>query len=211
DDTQVNWNDLYMANRLAKDDGQSARYILEERHNDQKQVVLSSILNRRQSDHLKTAGGIEARYTKGLHYKTVADLLGADRFSDIDQYTENYSPLNPNIQYNDLNSTSTYKKKDDVFGYNYTIDVLNSNAWFQNNHSYNTWDYYYAAKVDYTRFQREGMMRNGRSPNNSYGRGQVHSFLTHTVKAGATWKPSGNHLVSANLLAATNPPLPNNA
>jgi len=211
DDTQINWNDLYMANKLAKDDGQSARYILEERHNDQKQVVLSSVLNHRQSEHLKTAGGIEARYTKGLHYKTVADLLGADRFSDIDQYTENYSPINPNIQYNDLNSASTIKKKDDVFGYNYTLDVLNSNAWFQNNYSYNNWDYYYAAKVDYTRFQREGMMRNGRSPNNSYGRGQVHSFLTHTVKGGATWKPSGNHLVSANLLAATNPPLPNNA
>jgi hypothetical protein len=209
--TQINWDRLYLANKLAKDDGQSARYILEERHNDQQEIILNSTLNRRQNDHLKTTGGLNARYTRGLHYKTIADMLGADVFSDVDQYTENYSPITPNIQYNDLNSVSTEKILSDVFGYNYNMDVYNAGTWFQNNHTYAQWDYYYGAKIEYTSFQREGLMRNGRSPENSYGRGELHTYINQSVKGGLTWKPSGNHLVSVNALFETRPPLPNNA
>jgi len=209
--TQINWDELYMANKLAKEEGQSARYILEERHNDQREIILNSTINRRNGDYLKTSGGIEARYTRGLHYKTIADMLGAEVFSDVDQYTENYSPLNPEIMYNDLNSSSTSKVKDDVFGYNYNIDVYNAGAWFQNNHSYDEWDYFYGARIEYTSFQRNGLMRNGRAPDNSFGWGERHTFVNQSIKAGLTWKPSGNHLFSITGMYETNPPLPNNA
>jgi len=209
--TQINWDRLYMVNKLAKDAGQSARYILEERHNDQHEIMLNSTLNHRSSDHLKLTGGLDAHYTRGLHYKTVADMLGADAYSDVDQYTENYSPLNPTIQYNDLNSASTIKKLHDVFGYNYNIDVYNAGGWFQNAYSYAQWDYYYGAKISYNSFQRNGLMRNGRSPENSYGWGVRHTFVNQSVKGGLTWKPSGNHMIYVNALFETNPPLPDNA
>jgi len=209
--TQINWDGLYMANALALRDGQSARYVVEERHNDQNELMLNSTLNKRVGDHLKMTGGVEARYTKGMHYKTISDMLGATNYSDVDVYTENYSPLNPNIQYNDLNATSTDKKKGDVFGYNYNMYVRSANAWFQNNHTYNSVDVYYGARYSFMSYQREGLMRNGRAPLTSYGMGLNHSFFNPSVKGGITWKLDGNNFFTANILAETQPTLPNQA
>jgi hypothetical protein len=209
--TQIDWDRLYMANSLAAKEGQSARYILEERHNDQNEAMFNSTLNKRLNDNIKVTGGVEARYTKGMHYKTIADMLGASTYSDVDQYTENYSPLNPNIQYNDLNATTTEKKKGDIFGYNYNIKVSSANAWFQNSHNYNHLDFYYGAKLSVMSYFREGLMKNGRAPLNSYGKGQVHDFFNQSVKAGLTWKVNGNHFFSANVLAENTPTLSNNA
>jgi hypothetical protein len=209
--TQIDWDRLYMVNKLASQAGQSARYILEERHNDQNEFMFNSTLNKRLNDHVKMAGGLEARYTKGMHYKTIADMLGASTYSDVDQYTENYSSITPNIQYNDLNATSTEKKLGDVFGYNYNIYVSSANAWFQNSHNYNRFDFYYGAKLSVMSYYRDGLMRNGRAPLNSYGKGQVHDFFNQSVKAGLTWKLSGNHMFSINALAENQPTQSNNA
>lgn len=209
--TQVDWNRLYMANALALRDGQSARYILEERHNDQNELMLNSTLNKRLTDEIKMTGGVEARLTKGMHYKTISDMLGAETFSDVDQYTENYSPINPDIQYNDLNATSTEKRKGDVFGYNYNMFVRSANAWLQNNHTYNRVDFYYGTRFSVLSYQREGLMRNGRAPLTSYGKGLNHEFFNTSVKGGLTWKLDGNNFFSANILAETQPTLPNQA
>lgn len=209
--TQVNWDRLYMVNKLANDVGQSARYILEERHNDQNEITFNSTINKRQNDNLKVTGGVEAKYNKGMHYKTIADMLGATRFRDVDQYTENYSPINPDIQYNDLNEINADKKLDDVIGYNYNIYVYSANGWFQNSYTYSNFDFYYGAKISVNSFKREGLMKNGRAPLNSYGFGDSHSFINQSVKGGFTWKPNGNHIVSLNSLYETRPPLPNNA
>jgi hypothetical protein len=207
--TQIDWDGLYMANKLAAQAGQSARYILEERHNDQNEVMLNSTLNKRFGDHVKTTGGVEARYTKGMHYKVIADMLGADTYTDVDQYSENYAPQKPNIQYNDLNSTDTEKQKGDVFGYNYNIHVYSANAWFQNSHNYDNLDFYYGGKLSVMSYQREGLMKNGRAPLNSYGWGQKHEFFNQSIKAGVTWKLDGNNFFSVNGLAENQPTLPN--
>lgn len=209
--TQVNWDRLYMVNKLANDAGQSARYILEERHNDQNEIILNSTINHRVDNNLKVNGGLEARYTKGMHYKTIADMLGSNYYDDIDQYTENYSPISHDIQYNDLNDPYSQKIKDDVFGYNYNMYVYSANAWFQNNYTYSHLDFYYGAKLGYKSFQREGLMKNGRAPENSFGYGKAHTFVNQSVKGGLTWKPSGNHIFSVNALYETRPPQPNNA
>lgn len=208
--TQINWDRLYMVNKLAKDAGQSARYILEERHENQNELKFSSTANHNE-EHLKITGGIEANYTKGMHYKTIADMLGADKYLDVDQYTENYSPLSPDIQYNDLNNPDSEKKLHDIFGYDYNMYVYDADTWFQNSYSYSNLDFYYGAKIGYTRFQREGMMRNGRSPENSYGMGVVHEFVNQSVKGGLTWKLSGNHIFSLNMMYESKPPLPYNS
>jgi hypothetical protein len=207
--TQINWDGLYRANILAAQAGQSARYILEERHNDQNEIILNSTLNKRFGDHLKTTGGIEARYTKGMHYKVIADMLGASTYTDVDQYSENYAPQKPNIQYNDLNATSTEKQKGDVFGYNYNMYVASANTWFQNSHNFNNLDFYYGAKLSVMSYQREGLMKNGRAPLTSYGLGLKHEFFNQSVKAGVTWKLDGNNFFSVNGLAENQPTLPN--
>ena len=39
-------------------------------------------------------------------------------------------------------------------------------------------DINYGAQLSATSFQRDGKMRNGRAPENSYGKGKTHRFLT---------------------------------
>lgn len=72
-------------------------------------------------------------------------------------------------------------------------------------------DFYYGAKFDYVQFYRDGKMKNGRYPENSYGKGRTHSFVDMALKAGLTYKFNGRHFLTANVSYGTEAPLPNNA
>lgn len=54
-------------------------------------------------------------------------------------------------------------------------------------------------------------MKNGRYPENSYGKGRTHSFVDMALKAGLTYKFNGRHFLTANVSYGTEAPLPNNA
>ncbi|MDL2256880.1 carboxypeptidase-like regulatory domain-containing protein, partial [Bacteroidales bacterium OttesenSCG-928-I14] len=190
--TQVDWESLYRRNYLKSIDESisdvdarlSAMYMVEERHNDQQMTTLSSVLNSRLTDRITLTAGIEAGTTKGMHYKTMNDLLGSQYFIDIDQFALRDNKTNSDFSQNDLNNPNRKIYQGDRFGYDYNIYVHNANAWLQNIHKYNHWDIYYGFKVDYTSFYREGNMRNGRAPENSYGKGKEHNFVTQSSKLG---------------------------
>lgn len=206
--SQVDWNRLYRVNALNKIAGDgNALYMVEERHNDQQMLSLNSVLNTKIADRITLNAGIDASATKGMHYKTVSDLLGGDYFLDIDQFAER-DKLN---YQNDMNNPDRKTVKGDRFGYDYNIHVNSVNAWLQNTHRYNKWDLYYGLKMGYTSFYRYGNMRNGRAPENSYGKGLVHDFITQSTKFGLTYKLSGQHLFSGNISYSILPPLANNA
>lgn len=215
---QVNWDQLYQHNLgnkkdPAKDNGSS--YIVEERHNDQQMITLNSTLNTQFSDKVTFTAGIEGSTTKGMHYKTISDLLGGDFYLDIDYFArrdmQNTVGASADIVQNDMRNPNRQVGEGDRFGYNYNIYVNNANAWIQNNHRYNNWDVYYGFKVDYTSFYRDGKMQNGRAPRNSYGKGDTHSFVTQSAKLGVTYKPNGRHMFSGNVSYSVLPPLANNA
>ncbi|MDL2241433.1 TonB-dependent receptor [Bacteroidales bacterium OttesenSCG-928-L03] len=212
--TQVAWDELYQWNYQNilenRNDGASS-YMIEERHNDQSVATLSSILNTKLSDRVTLLAGIEASKIKGMHYKTVSDLMGGKFFLDIDQYSQRDDPGNTEIIQNDMNNPNRKTVKGDRFGYDYDIHITSANAWLQNEHRYNKWDLYYGFKVDYTSFYRYGNMRNGRAPQNSYGKGKTHTFVTQSAKLGLTYKLSGRHIFSGNVSYGELPPLTYNA
>lgn len=80
-----------------------------------------------------------------------------------------------------------------------------------NNYSIGHWDAYYGMQVTYTDFWRDGNMRNGHNPNNSFGAGAHHSFTDMMVKGGLTYKFNGRHLLTANITYGSQAPLPNDA
>ena len=80
-----------------------------------------------------------------------------------------------------------------------------------NNYSIGHWDAYYGMQVTYTDFWRDGNMRNGHNPNNSFGAGAHHSFTDMMVKGGLTYKFNGRHLLAANITYGSQAPLPNDA
>lgn len=190
---QIDWNHLYHTNYLNNEEGKGATYILENRHSNQLNLQFNSSINAQLTNKLKLQAGIGANYTQASYYKTIKDLLGGSYWTDIDQFSERDYPENPELLQNDLNNPSRKVVEGDRFGYDYNINSYNLNAWLQNVINLRHWDINYGLKVSYTQFQRDGKMRNGRSPHNSYGKGEIHRFDNGMAKVGVTYKLDGRN------------------
>ncbi len=210
---QINWDRMYTINRLNAEGTQPGQtnhgssYILENRHSNQFNVILNSTINHRLSDYMTLQGGITANYTRAHYYKTVRDLLGGNFWLDIDQYSERDFPDNPDMLQNDLLHPNRPVDKGEVFGYNYYINAIQATAWLQNIITLPRWDINYGLKIGYTQFYRDGKMKNGRAPQNSYGKGDTHRFDTGAIKAGATYKINGRNFIQLHGEYETRAPL----
>lgn len=215
---QIKWDQLYQTNALnnleAEQLGQAPRsaiYILEKRHSNQRNFILNSTLNHRLNDYMTLQAGVSANYTKGIYYKTIKDLLGGRYWRDVDQFSERDFPADKNMLQNDLNHPNRHVKEGDVFGYNYDMNVFTTNAWLQNMINLPQWDINYALQMSYTTYQRDGKMRNGRAPENSYGKGERHDFDNGGINAGVTYKLDGRNNFVLNASYSTRAPLPDEA
>lgn len=210
---QINWYQLYQTNYLNnREASQSGKergstYILEKRHSNQLNFQFNSTLNHRMNDHMTLQAGIGANYTKATYFKTIKDLLGGKYWLDIDQFSERDFPDNPTILQNDLNNPNRHVTDGDRFGYDYDISSFSINAWLQNMINLAKWDINYGLKISYTTFQRDGKMRNGRAPDNSYGKGERHNFDNGAIKAGITYKLDGRNNFTINGSYETRAPL----
>lgn len=205
--TQLNWDDLFLANQIGAMTGnESAIYMVEERRRDLWELSFNSTINTKLAKNNYLTGGIGLRYTQSRQFKTVDDLLGASHVLDIDKFAERDFPGDPHTIQNDLNKPDRKAYKGDVFGYDYRINVQSANAWLQNEYKFRNVDFYYGTKLTYSDFQRRGKMKNGRYPDNSYGRGKKHNFVDYALKAGLTYKIDGRHFLVANLAYATQAP-----
>ena len=212
---QIDWDALYQANylnnqanRLDPDGTQKgSTYILENRHSNQLNFIFNTTLNHRLNDNMTLQAGLSANYTRAHYYKSIRDLLGGEFWLDIDQFSERDFPGNPEILQNDLNNPDRKVKDGDTFGYNYYINALQVRAWIQNMITLAKWDINYGAELSYTQFQRDGKMRNGRAPLNSYGKGETHRFDNGALKAGATYKINGRNALMLHAEYATQAPL----
>jgi len=213
---QINWDELYNINyrnninNANNGTRNTTPYILEDRHNDQFEFTLNSTFNKTRSNNSKLTGGIEFRYTKGLHYKTIADLLGGEYWLDVDQFAERDFGSGNQAQ-NDMNNPDKVVKTGDKFGYDYNIHVYSGNVWGQYAVKLGKWELNYGAKLAYTNFFRDGKMKNGRAPLNSYGLGRNHRYITPAGKLSLQYNFNGRHALSANIGAGSVAPLANNA
>lgn len=210
--TQVNWDELYKINDLNSRLGNPAAiYMVEERRSDLYETSLNSTLNARMSKNMNLTAGIGLRSTLSRQFKTVNDLLGSDYVLDIDKFADHDFSGDADKMQNDLNRPDRRAYKDAIFGYNFNMNIYSANAWVLNQYSTRKLDFNYGFKVTYTQFQRDGKMRNGRYPTNSYGKGAIHAFTDVALKGGLTYKINGRHFLTGNVSYATEAPLPNNA
>lgn len=208
---QVDWNNLYYINANRNARGEGAAYVVEERHNDQLNFSLNSTFNTKLNEQVTFTAGIEARTTKGMHYKTVSDLMGADYYLNVNQFAiRDFGWSKEDARY-DLNNPDVKLRKGDRFGYDYNLYVNSFSAWLQNVHRYYKWDISYGFKIGRTEFFRDGKMKNSLSPDNSYGEGAHHSFVDQGAKLGLIYKFNGRNMLSGNVSYSTLPPLAYNA
>lgn len=233
DATQINWNSLYAANYANNviDPTGSASYMVERRHNDITEGMFSLNYSNTQFDHLKMTAGLEVKESAGIHYKTVDDLLGGNQWIDLDPFAErDIKELATNIglsqadiamvKQNDVNNPNRAVKEGDRFGYDYTIYMNTTKAWFQNEWRWNNLDLYYALQITYSDMKRTSAMLNGRAKylamldpkqENIYLGNNHHFFIDPAFKAGFNYKINGRNFIKLNALAMTQAPLARDA
>ena len=215
--TQIRWDDLYQVNysnnTMADQTGveQGSTYILENRHSNQSSFTLSSVLSKRFSNQLSMQTGANANYTLASYYKTIKDLLGGRYWLDVDNFSERDFPDNPDLAQNDLDNPNRKILKGDRFGYDYDILTFKAELWHQWVLNLAKWEMFASVKGDYFQFQRDGKMRNGRAPENSYGKGETHTFLTYGAKGGITYKLDGRNSFTGHVFYGTEAPRPYDA
>ena len=176
--TQIDWENIYASNYAnnANDPTASARYILERRHNDIQEANAAFNYVNTQYDHLKMTLGVEGKFSQGIHYKTLDDLLGGNQWLDVDAFADRdikELASNSGFTQGDIANVRKNEIADDYnqvikadgrrFGYDYRINMGNLKAWFQNEWTFNEVDLYYALAFEYNSMQRTTNMLNGRA------------------------------------------------
>lgn len=209
---QVDWDAMYLANKNANALGKEALYYVEERHNDQIAFNFNSVFNHQWNDRNSYVAGISFNTTKGMHYKKMKDLLGANLYIDVDKFAVRDHGANSTMAQNDLMNPNRRIGEGDKFGYDYNIFVNKENAWvrYQGNDG-GSLHYFLGGQIGSTQIFRDGLMRNGRAPQKSLGSSGTAKFLEGGVKVGLNWAINGNHSFSLNAGYEERAPLAYNA
>lgn len=196
---QINWDRLYYANRMASLQGSDAMYYLQRYHDDQLSFSLASDLKKALSNFTTLNVGLQLSTNKGMHYQTMDDLLGATSFRNLNTYViKNYGEGSNEAQY-DLNNPNQKVGKGDRFGYDYDIYVNKAQVWAGLSSDYEAAHLFASGRVGGVTMQRDGKMRNGLAPNNSYGKSGTAKFIDGGAKVGALVDLSHGHSLQLGL------------
>ncbi len=181
---QINWDRLYYSNQQLAAQGKDAMYYIQAKNNDQLMLTLSSSLKMELTKKSALNIGVALQTTKGMHYQTMEDLLGASIYHNINTYAlGTYATGSDEIQY-DLNNPNAEVREGDKFGYNYNLLVDKANAWATYSADFRSIHTFVSGRVGATSMQRDGKMRNGLAKDNSYGKSETARFLDGGAKAG---------------------------
>ncbi len=208
---QINWDRMYYVNRQNVAAGGETLYYQERRHNDQMVFALSTAFNHEINAHNRYTLGASYNRTKGMHYKTVADLLGGTSLVDYDKFAANDYGRDSQEAQNDLNHPNRVVGVDDKFGYDYDIYVNKVRAFGNYEYTQDKLQYRASGFIEGTTIERDGNMRNGRAPENSYGKSGKAKFLGGGGRMGLTYRPTGMQILSFSLGVQKDAPLARNS
>ncbi len=208
--TQINWDRLYNVNRNNRNLyemyalpsgvqlGQTrSKYVIEERHTDQKDLNLKYQLDHSISPASKMTYGASYRYNKTEYYKVIKDLLGGDYWLDVDQFAERDFADFEAMQ-NDLNNPNRAVYEGDKYGYDYYAHIHDARLWAIYKLSKGGLNLFGALEGGYNRIWREGLMRKGLFKDNSYGDSEKKDFLTYKAKVGAAYSFTSQYILTLN-------------
>lgn len=208
---QINWQNLYNVNRASNATiynangitgntvtGQRSRYIIEERIINTKRFNANSVINTKLTDHIDLTAGASYQQQNNHYFKKVDDLLGGQFYVNVNQFAERDFPVDNSANQFDLDQPNRILYKGDKFGYDYNINISRAAGWAQGVFRYNKVDFFLAGNLSYTKFYREGNVRNGLFPTDSKGKGTVNEFTDYAVKGGVTYKIDGRNYVFVN-------------
>ena len=197
--SQINWNAMYIANQNSAFPGRSV-YVLYEDRTDDNQLSANSIINSSISENVSLTAAANFRKLRSHNHQNLLDLLGGQYFLDIDPfYTGDASQ-------SDLNNPNRQIGENESYGYNYLLHALTFDGFTQFKFTYDKADFYLAQSFSRTEYQREGLYRNGIYADNSYGKGESVTFENFGFKGGLTYKLNGRNYFDFNGLYQTKAP-----
>lgn len=211
-DGQFNWNELYTANVNYTNQGNNAIYAIQEDRIDDKQLMANIIFDTELNDNILLNAAVNYRSLNSENYALVSDLLGANSYLDVDFFSDEGQIVDGVLTtaQSDLKNPNKLVGEGDRYKYNYEIDVNVISGFAQAVFKYNKVDFYLAGNISKTNYQRNGLFENGYFAGNSFGKGKKTNFNNFGVKAGATYKISGKHLLDFNGSYITKAPITRN-
>lgn len=200
-DGQIDWNSLYSANLSVGAQGGNSVYALYEDRNDDNQFTANTIFRTELNENVDINAALTYRNLKSKNFANMLDLLGGTGFLDADSFSDTVDEAQ-----NDLNNRNRIVGEGDTFKYNFEIDANIIDGFAQAQFSYDKIDFYVGGQLSNTTYQRNGLYRNGRFEDSSFGKSEKLDFTNYGVKGGLTYKLSGRHLFTANLGYRTKAP-----
>lgn len=188
-ESQIMWEDLFAQNYTLA--GPTVYYLYEDVADD-KTMAGSIAFTNKFSDNIQFNASLLYKNTASENYAHMLDLLGGQYLIDRDKFE-----LGDTAQ-NDLNNPNRRAVVGDKFLYDYNVDATQIEGFAQAQFKYEMIDFFVSGKLGQTGYQREGLFKNGKFENSSYGLGEKKDFLTYGFKGGATYKFSGRHLININ-------------
>ena len=200
-DGQFNWNDLYIANTNAANQGFNSIYAIQEDRVDDKQLMANIIFDTQLSGNIRLNAAVNYRDLKSENFAVVSDLLGGTGYLDVDFFSDETTESTDGTlttAQSDVRNPNRIVTEGERYKYNYNIDANVFSAFAQSVFNYSKVDFYLAGNVSITNYQREGFFENGYFTGHSFGKGEKVQFKNFGTKAGATYKLSGRHILDFN-------------
>ena len=185
--TQIDWRDLYEANRYNVDPNGISRshYILRELVTDKQNIQIQSNLRYNPSGRLTFRGGIRYRSDRSDSFARLKDLLGGSYWLDIDQYLLDDEYYGAQVQ-NDMRNPNRPVFEGQKFGYNYRISSNTLKGWILTEYRSSAFEFFAGIEAGTMDFQREGFYEKELFPGNlSFGLSEKIEFQEYMAKAGA--------------------------
>lgn len=211
---QINWDQMYYVNQSQAADAQGKRealYYLERRHSNAMNFKLGTTFKHNLENGQKYALGFDFQHTKAMHYTTMADLLGADYFTDVSKFAVNdYGPASDEAQC-DLLNPNRKVGVGDIFNNHYNLYLNNARLWWNHQVTLTHFQAVLAGDAYANTIERRGLMENGLYKNNSYGSSGVAKFFGGGIKASLAYTPNVNNRIALSGVVRTKAPLARNA
>jgi len=183
-----------------------AKYVVQEYVTNYNRYSMNVFYNVVVNDRQKLTLGGSFQKQESEYYREVTDLLGADYYVNLNQYVDVENPSETSVQQNDLNNPNQVIRVGDKYGYEYTAHIKKYTLWGQTIWNYQHFDIMLGLNINSTSMYRDGKLRNGVYPNDSYGKSKVFTYPEAGLKGGLTYKLNGRNYFFGNGLFETRAP-----
>ncbi|WP_228852778.1 carboxypeptidase-like regulatory domain-containing protein [Aegicerativicinus sediminis] len=207
---QINWYHLYQSNRLLRESGKNAVYVLQEERNDDKLINVNTLIEYQINTTSKVNGGLYLKKLNSHNYSRIKDLLGGNPFLDIDVFADETGIEGSTIEtlaQSDLKNPNRLVGENDLYKYNFKLSATEMELFSQFQFTRNNLDGYIGSSIVSTAFERNGLFENGHYPgNDSYGKSNTLHFLNIGFKTGGTYRISGKQIIELHTFFSSNAP-----